>query len=1252
MSFRNFLLGFESSKIAIRAFVLLCSFGSVVFHASAEPIRRGNTTAELGPDFFVDTAAIGGTDSIGTELSFELDFAPLTRGIDGSDLLITGLGWASPGNGVTASQISATITYLGADGQLAGGDDLLLGERSASLNYAGAGEYFWHFDAPIHARIDATQTRFHITLDAGGTGEIRLKNDAEENPKFSVSGSAVALEPVNLALYRNVIADSNLTFARYATDGIVGSDFKWIANNGASLPLSLEIEFPGPVEIGSYHLFHGVNDNNKSVAFHLEHFGPNGWEVVSGSGVSNNSDSENAVAFPAIWVDRLRLKITASSGDGRPRVREWAVFAPSDAAPYPLGTGVQINVAQDGLADASSSTTEQPAIYGVDGFLSTHWRSDAVGPHTFEARLRDEINIRSVHIHSGIEADIAPITDFSIEYRPPGSASWTPAPGGTVAANTEADRIVDFDFAVGAEAIRLTIADAGEVAIRELQVFPENGLGGYPLRINTFEGPPPDRDFMRYGDAFYRILSDDGRVLRGGPGAVALETVNPLDPRQIHQVLLNADGSTYRFFNRHTRETLAVDSASPAVGASLMQAPHSAFPSHQWHVRRAPGDQVYLQNAFSGLFAEATDSGAVQQPFSGSPAQRWTLDFQQNYPKKGSAGFPQLAAAMGSSWAYSWTNNDLPDLDTNQVDFTPMQWGRFNLDPDNFNAARQLPTTLRYPDWFNRGYPLVQLGFNEPDKENQANMSVDLALEIWPQLMASGLPLLSPVTAQVDGQWMIDFMAEADARGYRNDFIGMHTYIGPFPDLIMDSLNSLSATYGDRPVWLTEFGFSDFEDTQNWTENQLYRAMLELLWRLEDEPDCARYSLFGFIENGEFPQPTDPTGRMRRSNWLDAQGNFTSIGELYMGWDGQLAPIADQPYILYNRSFDQRVANPGDGSVDEANIRVANDSVRLVFESIGNGFYHITSLLDGKRLRQTGPETVEWAAPGTTGAQTEWSWRTMERGWQLITNRNSGRNLRYTPDQGVHMGPADGSFYHWFFIPTIHRDETLAPAPPANPSATPEHQRVDLAWTGSVSADIAHYRVKRATDADGPFVTIAPDLFVTEYRDTAVTNGQEYLYQIEAVDAAGNAAASAQVAATPEAPLPDTYANWALVAFGEDSEPSSTLPSSDPDSDGQSNFFEYAFLLNPTKIDAARVNASVDSVSGFQLSFALNRHATDFTWDLFGGTSLTGIEGWELVPFSILSESVTGDFANLVIAPDTASNDSMFFTIKILPDSE
>ena len=1225
--------------------VLLPSF------VHAETIVGGDVTAELGPDFFIDEAVIGGGDTTTASINLDRDLGSFFRGREGSEVMMTGLGWASSAGGTTATEVTATITYLGADGVAGGGDDVVLGSQTDALVFAGAGEYRWRFDTPVLATIDGSNSMFRIRFETNGSGVIRFKNLTSE-VKLSVAGTSSARDVENLALYRKVTADSNPTFARYATDGVVGSDFKWIMSSGDSLPQYLEIEFPGPVEMGSFHLYHGVDNANIVRAFRLETFTPSGWAVVPGTDVSSNTDSENNVIFPPITATKLRLRISTSIGDGRPRIREWAVFPYHGGTGYPLGRGVTINMAQDGRTESDSTASGRFARLAVDGTLDTYWQSDMTGPHTFEVYLRDEMDIKYVHLHSGESDTHTPISDFTIEYSSNGGSTWTAAPGGVVTGNTQTDRAVAFSSDVFADAVRLVISDPTQVAVRELQVFPNNGIADYPLFSNTKAGrPPSNQDYEIYSDSTYRILSAvDGRAVKADGAGSSLVPPNDLDPDQVFNVLLNAGYETYRFFNRSSRDCLGVDDASLSVDAPITEEPYTAFPSQQWHIRAAGNGLVYIQNVFSGLFLEAVTQGGdgvVQRPLDGSEAQKWHIDFQRLYPKKGSAGFAELADDMGSSWFYGWTANDLLALNTNVVDFNPMQWGNFNWDPDQFNAAKQLPLTVRFPDWVSRGYPFMFMGFNEPDKVGQANISVETAVLHWPKVMASGLPLVSPVTAQVNGSWMVDFMTEADTRGFQVDYLAMHTYVGPFPDTIINSLNGLSAAYDDKPVLLTEFGFSDFGDTQNWTEIQLYRALLELLWRLEAEANCKRYSLFGFVEDAENPQPAEPTGRARRSNWKYTNGDFTPIGELYMGWDGDLTPNPDQAYILHSRAFDMRVSHVGTPTVEAVNIRTADSSAQVVFESIGNGFYYMTSLHDGSRLRQTGPGTVEWAPSATTSSDAQWSWSNVELGWQLITNRGTGDNLRYTPAQGVHMGTDSGQYYHWWMIPPMGPVDTIAPGAPTNATATPSHRQVDLAWVGSVSSDLASYTVKRGTSAGGPFTPITTNLVVTSYPDAGLTNDLEYFYIIEAVDRSGNAGASSTVSATPVAPLPDTYSHWAISAFDGAPEGTSQLSGDDPEGDGMANIVEYLFLLDPLTEDPYPVEIFVAPAGDPHLSFDINRHATDVVWNLHAASNLFTVANWTMSSYAVVSQSDDGDLTSFVIAPVGTSSDAGFFTIGI-----
>ena len=115
-----------------------------------------------------------------------------------------------------------------------------------------------------------------------------------------------------------------------------------------------------------------------------------------------------------------------------------------------------------------------------------------------------------------------------------------------------------------------------------------------------------------------------------------------------------------------------------------------------------------------------------------------------------------------------------------------------------------------------RGLPQTQakhlLGFNEPDYATQANMSVDQAISLWPQLQKTGLRLGSPVTVKFSSPWLKDFMTKAKNKGLRVDFMTMHCYGWPNVDDFLGKVTSLYEMYG-KPIWVTEYAVADWQAT-------------------------------------------------------------------------------------------------------------------------------------------------------------------------------------------------------------------------------------------------------------------------------------------------------------------------------------------------------------------------------------------------------------------------------------------------------
>ncbi len=77
-------------------------------------------------------------------------------------------------NNNTATQVSLNIVYLGADGNVGGTDDEVVGSVTDNLNYTGAGEYAWPFDNPLPFAWDGLNNRFRFEI-SGDDGFLRFK---------------------------------------------------------------------------------------------------------------------------------------------------------------------------------------------------------------------------------------------------------------------------------------------------------------------------------------------------------------------------------------------------------------------------------------------------------------------------------------------------------------------------------------------------------------------------------------------------------------------------------------------------------------------------------------------------------------------------------------------------------------------------------------------------------------------------------------------------------------------------------------------------------------------------------------------------------------------------------------------------------------------------------------------------------------------------------------------------------------------
>jgi len=237
--------------------------------------------------------------------------------------------------------------------------------------------------------------------------------------------------------------------------------------------------------------------------------------------------------------------------------------------------------------------------------------------------------------------------------------------------------------------------------------------------------------------------------------------------------------------------------------------------------------------------------------------------------------------ALNPSWNYSWGTErvrEQPGL----IEFVPMVWGASSKEALEKRIKADVIPTIK------NGKVKRLLGFNEPDKEDQSNLPYTKALELWPILEKLGVPLCSPACANpegvndesvqgVPGTWMRDFMKEADKRGYRVDYIGVHWYGGTDAAGFKAKMKRIYEKYGRRPLLITEFAPADWKTGGDIKRHKhkpesVLKFMKDVLPWMEEQDWIAGYSWFSF--HIESPQGTS-------SALFDKMGNLTACGQFY-----------------------------------------------------------------------------------------------------------------------------------------------------------------------------------------------------------------------------------------------------------------------------------------------------------------------------------------------------------------------------------
>jgi RNA polymerase sigma factor (sigma-70 family) len=263
-------------------------------------------------------------------------------------------------------------------------------------------------------------------------------------------------------------------------------------------------------------------------------------------------------------------------------------------------------------------------------------------------------------------------------------------------------------------------------------------------------------------------------------------------------VVTGLAGGTFAVAHARSAAAPAAHSSLPAASSPLA-APPVSLVTHSAHLK-----QRATPAAPSASKPPVTTAPAVTPaPASTAPAVATETSLRKGVSAWSFTGVQQALAESGASWYYNWGTTPGGITAPAGVSYVPMIWGAADVTAANLTEVSKEGSVL--------------LGFNEPDNGGQANMSVTQALDLWPQLMATGMTLGSPAVASgaaTPGGWLDQFMTGAKARGYRVNFITVHWYggdfsTGPAVQQLESYLQAIYARY-QLPIWVTEFALTNF----------------------------------------------------------------------------------------------------------------------------------------------------------------------------------------------------------------------------------------------------------------------------------------------------------------------------------------------------------------------------------------------------------------------------------------------------------
>lgn len=298
-----------------------------------------------------------------------------------------------------------------------------------------------------------------------------------------------------------------------------------------------------------------------------------------------------------------------------------------------------------------------------------------------------------------------------------------------------------------------------------------------------------------------------------------------------------------------------------------------------------------LKKGYMATFANTSDGSGYSRVFIAD-----TEDLEMNMP-----GLLSGKASFIRVFKHEWVTKKgkagwNPD-EINSTSYYDWNIGGSSSYDHEYAAIRQ---NAGWPSWDainNKENISHLLGFNEPDRPDQADMPFDDMIAQWPNFMKSGLRLGSPAWssewngAPDGGGNLFDFIEKCDELNYRVDFVALHCYWAKSPQSWYNDLKYIHDRTG-RPLWITEWNNGANWTTESWpsgnrnytpanAEKQL-NDMKKILEVLDTASFVERYFIYDWVED---------------CRAMVLNGGLTLAGEYYYNNPSEIAYTAKNKVI-------------------------------------------------------------------------------------------------------------------------------------------------------------------------------------------------------------------------------------------------------------------------------------------------------------------------------------------------------------------